>query len=240
MTRTTKVWGLISLLAVGVLIYAAYKQSYPTISYRYSLTMALEINGKLHRNSTVIEPQWIYQPALGPPVRVEIAGQALFVDLGTNGAIIAALETGESSQVKPDGAVSAKWLAGRAFSDGSRELDARAMQRMTGHRDLKPDNMPRLLWLKDIADMKSATKFKPDEMSVLFGPDARLVEAFVEMTDARVIINIDTKLPWYRRLSESGTIALPSGLSLFDTLFIGQASWPRICVSWSCSDRLVL
>lgn len=239
MTRTTKVWGLISLIAVGVLIYAAYKQSYPTISYRYRLTMAFEVDGRLHRSSTVIEPQWIYQ-LIGFPVRVEIAGQALFIDLGTNGAIIAALETGESSQVKPDGAVSMKSLAGHAFASGPRELDARAMQRMTGRRDLQPDNMPRLLWFKNVSDMKSVTKFKPDEMSVLFGPEARLVEAFVEMTDARVIINIDTKLPWYRRLSESGTIALPSGLSLFGTMFIGHASWPRICWSWSCSDRLVL
>jgi len=241
MTRTTKVWGLISLIAVGVLIYAAYKQSYPTISYRYRLTMAFEVDGKLHRNSTVIEPQWIYQPKFGdaPPVRVEIAGQALFVDLGTNGAIIAALETGESSQVKPDGAVSMKSLARRAFSDGPRELDARAIQRMTGHRDLKPDNMPRLFWFKNIADMKSVIKFKPDEMSALFGPEARLVEAFVEMTDARVIINIDTKLPWYKRLKEQ-TLFRPGVLSLFETQFIGQASWPRICWSWSCSDRLVL
>jgi hypothetical protein len=238
MTRTTKVWGLISLVAVCVLVYAAYKQSYPTITYRYRLTMAFEIDGKLFRNSTVIEPQLIYQPFFGTPT--EIAGQALFLDLGSNGAIIAALQTGESSQVKPDGAVSMQWLAGRAFAYGPRALDARAMQRMTGRRDLKPDNMPRLLWFKNIGDMKSVTKFKPEEMPVLLGPEARLVEAFVEMTDERIIINIDTKLPWYRRLDESGSIMLRDGFGLGSTMFIGQASWPRICWSWSCSDRLVL
>jgi hypothetical protein len=226
MTRTTKVWGAISLVAVGVLIYAAYKQSYPTISYRYRLTMAFEIDGQLYRNSTVIEPQWIYQPQFGsaPPVREEIVGQALFLDLGANGAIIATLQTGESSQVKPDGAVSAQWLAGRAFSDSSRALDAREMQRMTGRRQLKPDNMPRLLWFRNVADMNSATKFKPDEISALFGPPARLVGSFVEITDAPIVIDIDTKLSWHRDLKKRGSIVLRNGLGLAATMFIGEAS----------------
>lgn len=98
------------------------------------------------------------------------------------------------------------------------------MLQMTGRQQFMPDNMPRLLWFKNIADMYSVTKFKPEEISVLLGPQARLVEAFVEITDAPIVIVIDTKLPWYRSLKGRGTIMLPNGLSIFHAMFIGRAS----------------
>lgn len=49
---------IIATLFIGV-CYVAYKAKYPDYAFRYRLELTLEIDGKPHTGSSVIEVQWI-------------------------------------------------------------------------------------------------------------------------------------------------------------------------------------
>ncbi len=203
--------------------------NYPTYTYRYRLTLALEVDGKLHTGSSVIEISWVGQPYIPgagsfvPRVR----GQAAFIDFGSRGVVVAALVTGETSQDVPDGSKSAVWIAARAFGNESTQAELAELPRLTGRRQLMPDNMPRLIWFPDAADPKTARRFAPQNLRELFDPSGRL-DAYIEITRDPIIIDIDKKLPWFNMLSGAspnfGVIYLPSGFALSREMFIGDSS----------------
>jgi hypothetical protein len=122
-----------------------------------------------------------------------VCGQAPLIDLGQRGVLIAALETDTGN----DAAVSARWLGAKAFGNDSSYDRLPELARERGRRDLKPDNWPRLMWLPDPLDPKSARKIGADEIESIFGGGARFTSAFVETTGDSVKIDIDKKLPWY-------------------------------------------
>jgi hypothetical protein len=214
------------VLIVGLVV--GYKTMFPTYSYRYRLTVAVEIDGQVHKGSSAIEVIWTGQPYIpgAGSYFPHIAGQAAFVDLGSRGAIVAALRSGEASQDPRDGSTGAIWLVPRAFgvSDGDEGLQR--LTRLTGRRNLASDNMPRMIWFSDVADLKTARKFKPEEISALFGSGARLAGAHVEITRDPIVIDIDKRLPWYETLKRlrDGVIQIQYGFALTRTMFIGEAS----------------
>jgi hypothetical protein len=62
--------------------------------------------------------------------------------------------------------------------------------------------LPRLVWLANVTDEKSARALAVGDLTELFGPTARLDAAFVEITSDPIVIDIDRKLPWYRALAD--------------------------------------
>lgn len=193
----------LAFLVVGAIGW--YKSSFPTYSYRYRLTISVELDGKVHTGSSVIEIRWIGHPNLpdAGSFSPQVRGQAAFIDLGLSGAIVAALGTGtgQTSPGAPDHAVSAVWFAARAFGNQSTNKELPALEKLRGRRDLTPNNMPRLIWFPKIADPTSAKRFAAGDIMALLGPSARVVAAYVEITDAPIIIDIDKKFPWFSMLN---------------------------------------
>jgi hypothetical protein len=96
------------------------------------------------------------------------------------------------------------YLAAKAFGSTSSEEELPKLPRLSGRRDLTPDNLPALIYLSDIADIDSARVLAVADIPALLGPDARLVAAFVEITRDPVVFDVDKKLPWFNRIKRPG------------------------------------
>jgi hypothetical protein len=225
-----KALGAIAAALVG--LYVAFNIAYPTYTYRYRLTITVEIDGKIHTGSSVIEVSFRGQPYL-PGVGSfipHIRGQAVFIDLGRFGTAIAVLIAPSFEQggtVRWPEGVSALWLATRAFGIKATNDELPQLPHLAGRRDLTPDNMPRLIWFSHLDDPKTARRFKVENIPTLFGPSARLAAAYVEITNDPIVIDIDKKLPWYETLTRplgQGLIEIEYGFALSKGMFIGDAS----------------
>ncbi len=197
-------------------------RSFPTASYRYRLTIAVEFDGKVHSGSSVIEawyrffPHWAAALSNGSQFDYAIQGEAVVIDLDNGGVLIAALGYNRDPSTVPAGA-----LAARAFDPPARHLgpdfpasfkNVRVISRMRGPVDLAPDNLPPFIWLSDRFNPQTARQVKPNEFASVIGDAARLVTARVEITTDPVVIDIDKRLPWYQSYQAAhtkGTHALP-------------------------------
>jgi hypothetical protein len=221
------IFGIAALVVVAA-IATAYSIVYPTFSHRYRLVVAVEKDGRVYSGSSVIEVDWTSASSLPErgPFTYHVRGQAALIQLPDNSAIVAALGTGQTSQDTPDGATSAVWLAAKAFGNTSTTAELSELPKLRGRRHLSNDQMPRLIYFKNIADPQTAKRFKAEGISSLLGPSARL-SAYVEITSDPIVVDIDKKLPWFDRLRRplvEGVIRIEYGFSLAKTMFIGDAS----------------
>ncbi|HZO47871.1 MAG TPA: hypothetical protein VFB68_18370 [Xanthobacteraceae bacterium] len=217
----------IAALIAGPVIL--YKLAYPDYQYRYRLTLAIEADGKVHTGSSVIEVTWHGQPYVpgAGSYFPHVGGQAVVIDLGSRGTVIAALTAGQSSQ-EPLRAIDALFLVPRAFGIVGGDKVLPQLTRLSGRRELTPDNMPRLLWLSDVSDPKTIRQIKPEDIPNIVGPDARLKAAQVEITRDPIVIDIDKKLPWYSALEKlqkgRSFTGRPGEFQLYYSMFVGEAS----------------
>jgi hypothetical protein len=203
-------WIAVSCVAA---IAAWYWLSFPTYSHRYRLTIAVETDGQVHSASSVIEvrfrfwPQFLAGLAGGNQYAVDVRGQAVLVDLDAHGALVASLRS-----YSDRAAVDARWLALRAFNPQSQMPQGgyvvtkerlRGLPEPPARAELTADNLPQLIWFKDVADQRTARPIKAIEFSAAIAEGARLTSAKIEMTDDPIVIDIDKKLPWYRALEKS-------------------------------------
>jgi hypothetical protein len=228
--RTLGIIALCVMLLIGG-GFVWWHVKYPTYSYRYRLTLAIEADGKVHTGSSVIEILWEGSPPIGDvgTYHPRIRGQAVLVDLDKHGVVttslIAPSYAGRKKVDWPEG-VDAIFLVPYAFSmNGGNEILPQ-LERLTGRRDLGPDNMPRLIWFSDLSDPKTARKISPGEISKVIGANAQMVGATVEITSDPIVIDINKKLPWYKALRgpPNNVIYLPDALALGWTMFVGDAS----------------
>jgi hypothetical protein len=197
---------------------------FPSVSYRYRLTIAVEVDGQVHSESSVIEvktvffPSWASGMANGSQLHSTDEGQAVFIDLGTRGALVSALRWN-------NGGVDARELPGRAFKPSLMQRNAsgipatpeneRAIAKMEGRVELAPDNMPAFFWFSDPTNLATAKLVKPANFAAEIGDSAHLVSATVEITHDPIVIDIDQKLPIY---------TAPSGSAIGPGIFINSRS----------------
>jgi hypothetical protein len=209
-------------LILGVIVW--WQVAYPTYSYRYRLTLTIEAEGKIHTGSSVIEVRWVgqpYVPGVGSYLPF-IRGQATFIDLGSRGAVIASLRNQDYGRGS-DGTWSAIWIAARAFGNEGGDANLRQLTRLAGLRHLSADNLPQLIWFSNISDPSTAQRIPVADIPKLSGPEARLVDATVEITHDPIVIDIDKKLPWYKELAARqkarGIISYPGQFHLSYSMF---------------------
>jgi hypothetical protein len=223
--------GCLITLVVGIAAMAAlYKYWYPTYSYRYRLTVNIEVDGKVHTGSSVIEVTWYahFLPEL-VSFSPELRGQAALVDLGSHGVVVATLINGEDYGPARDGAWGAIWIIPRAFGIGTSvyELPA-ALPKLRGRRDLAPDNLPRFVWFSNLQDPTTARKVLSPDFPAVLGPFVRFAGASVEIANDSLVIDIRDKLSWLKALEQKppgdDVIYLPNMFGISRSLFIGDAS----------------
>jgi hypothetical protein len=220
--------GFTALALIGAAVLAAlYILGASNVSHahRYRLGIAIEIDGQVYSGSSIIEVRWVGSrlPDMGKFTPV-VTGQAVYVDLGKLGAVIATLAPGQAVDPAPDGATSAVWLASFAFGNQSTYAELPDLPKLRGRRYLPPEIMPRLVWLRDFSDPKSAKRFRIQDVPALFGPTARFVEAYVEITKDPIVIDIDKKLPWFGQLNRPlAVIPIEYGFVFGRDMFVREA-----------------
>lgn len=220
------------LLVVGMMVLWFWAL-FPTASYRYRLTVAVEVDGQVRSGSSVIEVWYRFYPEFMWPIdgmyTLRVFGEAAAVEVGPRGALVATLGGGRDQT-----AVSAYFLAGRALqpfavqSSGwyAATLDrVRALSQMTESADLTPDNMPLFVWFADKSDPELGREVKPGNFSSVIGDQARLVSAKVQITNDPIVIDIPEKLPLYKKLPQP-----PSIIELKDS---PAFNWAQFIAPWS-------
>jgi hypothetical protein len=220
---------VVLFVGVGVLVLG-YKDKYPDYSYRYRLTVNIEVDGKIHSGSSVIEVKWRGGPVVGDggPFGPSTKGQAALVDLGDRGVVVATLINGEDYGPAKDGALGAFWVAAEAFGNHSTVDEIPHLPDLRGKRDLAPNKLPRLLWFSSAQDPTTAKKLLVQDILATLGASARFAGASVEITSDPIVIDIRQKLPWLKPLEDkpplSNIIYLPNKLGISRYMFIGDAS----------------
>ncbi|OYX63594.1 MAG: hypothetical protein B7Y88_12505 [Sphingomonadales bacterium 32-64-17] len=182
--------------------------------YRYRLTVEVETPEGLKTGSSVIEVKTAVagRNSISVPGAVShrVRGEAVTVDLGARGVLIALLHAEDNSD----------WASNvvyRLVPEAPRVLD------VEGHRDfeaqfaamlehLEPIELPRtfpeqghlkdqparpmLVRLADIADPRTLERVDPDDLAADFGPGVRLRRITMQLTDDPVTTGIEERLTW--------------------------------------------
>ena len=165
---------LFTLLAL-VGLYGCYKVTYPTYANRFRLTMAFNIDGQTYAGSSVLRTGLCIGAKDIQRALFQLRPRAtVFIDLGKHGVVIAALQNWPGPRLV---SVNDSELPIRAFSTPQHEISVPEVPGMTGRRDLASDSLPRLVWLSNVTDEKSARAFAVGDLTELFGPTARLEAA---------------------------------------------------------------
>ncbi|RFB76661.1 hypothetical protein [Methylovirgula sp. 4M-Z18] len=164
---------------------AIWKISYPTYSFRYRLTLNVQVNGIVRSGSSVIEmiywpkPTWYY--AGGPSVDFHVRGTAPTVDLGEKGLLFAVFEPGyghEGFELLPLQAYGVVPLNSVVGDPGLRRLSAMQQPRI----DIPPNLVPELVRFRNIDNPKTAENVDPRNLSATFGTGVDLLDATLEPT----------------------------------------------------------
>jgi hypothetical protein len=160
---------------IGGLVLA-YKIAYPTMVYKYRMTVEVEVNGEIKSGSSVIEvdryltPKWL--PGGGMRIS-HVYGDAVFVDLGSGRNVIAAL-----------------------YRPGS-PVPAFPIRRRTAFTD---DQMPTFVTFTDINEPKTLLRVSPQRFEIVLGSGIRLKDVYVEPSRDPITRSITQRLPWLKTL----------------------------------------
>jgi hypothetical protein len=207
---------LITVAVVVAVVWAGLALAFPSYTHRYRLTLEVEADGRVRTGSGVIEVAWYSRPTFSGifiPWEAEIRGQAVPVDVGPHGVLLAAL-----AGVGPEETlgIAARYIALRAFAgtvpelpplDAARPRGGRdyplesstpaVLRRLSGHRaTLGPGTMPPLVWLRDPADPTSARPVRPDHLPADTASELRLRGAWIEITRDPITKSLGAHLPW--------------------------------------------
>jgi hypothetical protein len=184
------VFGLIALCVVGW-----YMVDFPTHSYRYRMTVNVDVDGQTRSASSVIEVRLRKQdrvPTPGLPVHPSVTGEAVYVDLGAGRNVTALLASGKNAsnvdypyQIVPE-------LARPSFGDRA----LLEFSTLTGRWDLPEKDMPAFVTFQNLADPTTARIVRPDEFDQIFGPQVRLSGVVIQMTKDPVTQTIQKIFPW--------------------------------------------
>lgn len=187
------------LLVAGVVL--TFAVMFPTQSWRYKTTVAVETPEGVKTGSAVREVSVRDNPKITPESipSIEVKGEAVVVDLGKRGVLFALMRDFGG----PDYAhmVVYRTIGGNLSPEGIRFL-----QDATGKRAvLEPKRYPVLAMFKDINDPKTVTpvlefgpdgSVKADHFEELFGKGVKLKEISIEITDEKVTWQMKGYLPW--------------------------------------------
>jgi hypothetical protein len=189
-------------LATIAAVVLLYKLIYPTDNYRYRMTVDVDVDGKVHSGSSVIEVSVHRQPALLPemgPFTESVRGEAVLVELpdGRNiVALLASIETGQDMSYPGLAVLFAFNLIKRA--------DIVRSPGVQGSRELPKDHLPTLATISDPASVASLQILQPVDLEKVLGPKVRLRGIRIEMTtDPVTHAEIEKRLPFIARLRDS-------------------------------------
>lgn len=185
------VFGLVLVISICVV---AFMSIFPSYTYRYRMTVEVQVDGKICSGSSVIQVRVTKQPqVLNQAVEMHaVSGEAAFVDLGEGRNVIALLASGPNARDLNYPSYIVQVAFGMPSGD-----DVRKLPMLRGSRSLSSDRLPAFVTFTNLSDPETARIVRPDEFSTVFGPDVRLKDVRLEMTDDPVTRMIERRFPWW-------------------------------------------
>jgi hypothetical protein len=187
--------------AVIVASFVLYKIGYPTQTYRYRMTVNVEVDGQMRSGSSVIEARVTKQPMFLPgvnPLEYSERGEAVFVDLGGQRNIVALLASGSYAE----GAAYPSFVVPQPFKlNLFEDSQLASLPQLRGRWDLTNKDLPTLITFSNPGDSATAEVLRVDQLEQFFGPGVRWRGIVVEMTTDAVTHVIESKLPWVTKLT---------------------------------------
>ncbi|MGV3771073.1 MAG: hypothetical protein ACO1NM_13675 [Sphingobium phenoxybenzoativorans] len=169
------------------------------IVFRYRLTVNVRTPQGLSTGSSVIEirsssgSNW-----LGPEAstaRAEIIGEAVTVKLPSGELLFALLHDPSGDAVSCVFAAYGNDLS-KLGKAANWEVRTKALQHMSGIREVPPDRYPMIVRFENILRPSSIENINPMELSSVFGAGYAIDSVTAEITDEHITSGISDTLPW--------------------------------------------
>jgi hypothetical protein len=186
---------------IGGLVLA-YKIAYPTMVYKYRMTVEVEVNGEIKSGSSVIEvdryltPKWL--PGGGMRIS-HVYGDAVFVDLGSGRNVIAALSVRGG---RPSWATAEHWPNWIKGPDGRTATFPMPLRRTALIGDL-----PMFVTFTGINNPMTLLRVSPEQFETILGSGIKLKGVYVETTRDPITRSIAQHLPWFKNWPTGRTLS---------------------------------
>jgi hypothetical protein len=167
------------------------------------LTLQVEADGVVRTGTSVLETRWGYQlpwlRGLGYN-RVwlyQAHGEATVVDLGERGLLFELLTV--PIRYNNGKGIESAWIDAReilAYLKLNMDDGPEVFSRGRDPVEIPPGGLLLLVRYRDIHDPRTVEQVDLNDLSVGFGPGARIVGATIAVTDAPATTGIDTRLQW--------------------------------------------
>jgi hypothetical protein len=206
-----------------ILLFALTACGTATINYR--LTLEVEVDGVLHTGSSVIQTYWEWNSpwtrglVQGRPYRVNVHGEAVVVDLGERGVLVALL-TGPFHGDRwngwyladPEDVLGRQILKHNLVEDVAGVIPLEELAALSQRRDiieLSPFDLPMLVLVDKAHNPPTFEQVDPTDIAKNFGKGdfgkgVRLVRATLGITNDPVTVGIEEKLTWLKDLNGNG------------------------------------
>ena len=177
--RTLGIIALCILLLIGG-GFVWWKITYPIYTYRYRITVEVEVDGAIKTGSSVIEVTHWWDPTPGKSFghySTAAKGEAVFVDLGQGRNVITLLASGPNGNDVDYPLKLVLTLYGLTFQVN----DFAKLVGLRDHRDIPAQQLPTFVTFADLNDPKTARVVGPAEFEQVFGAGAHFKRAFVDM-----------------------------------------------------------
>jgi hypothetical protein len=187
------------LLAVSFLLTGCYGETYVL---RYRLTLEVETPQGIKTGSGVIQTTWMDQHALsglagGAVWAVHVKGEAFAVGLGNLGDLFVLMAL--DIERRTNGLNSAELVASIFGHTSSGSTTGEMLTKIAENHnpvELPLAQLPMLVRFRDVNDPASVERVDPEKVSLIFGPNVKLIRATIQITDDPVSEGIEKTLPW--------------------------------------------
>lgn len=203
--------------AVGwVGLRTAWEHYFPKSVIHYRLDVTFEVDGIRVTGSSVQE--LVVSRALGLSEKRaswRAFGEAVVVDLPGHGAIFVLLTSptvdsvytgstkGRFDNLIYDACSLKEKRAGKSWSEF-----VRMTGKLSGACNVPPEELPLMVYFKDISDPETIQRLIPEQVQERFGPNVDFVGATVTITEEPLTLGVGSRLPW---LSDYPEPALVTG-----------------------------
>lgn len=202
------------LITLPLGLYGYWEVTYPTGSFNYRITIAVETPDGVKIGSAVRKVTASDAPRISPHAMgsVSVKGEAVVIDLGERGVLFALLRSKDSVDYGYN--IAFKHFIPNLALTGEK---IRTYSSLKGKAELKIENLPMLVRFRDINDPKTVELVDPNDLTASFGEGVKLVSATIEITDEPVTTGVEGYISWL------GTKRL--GLDFFDKNKPGEENY---------------
>lgn len=192
---------LCALLLLSTIPVLAIEFSSQKVAYSFRLSVKVAVDGDLKEGASVVRvahqipPRWIGKVRT---LKTSVRGDAVFVDLGTRGHLIAILGLERAGRIVGlDGLVTGVFNV-RLLDENAKLTPDHLVPPVGTRAGLSDPYLPVFVIFDDLSDPKTARVITRDDFARVFGNDVKLQGVSIEITDAPVTRGIEERLPWLR------------------------------------------